>query len=132
MKKVRAHFEAEIYEVFDYDTNLLINQAVDYSELLELCEDEGYDLMGVTGMDDDDDNDEVPTRKTNVDLVSDFMNFGSPMNQMFVIDALSKHAHYIVDNEEGVLKAMEGSFVDGPSWVRCAKDFLKKSEEFYK
>ncbi len=69
--------------------------------------------------------------KTNVDFFADFMNYGSAMNQMFVLDAVTKMAQKIVDNEEQVLKDMEGSFVHGPAWVKCAKDFLKASDEFY-
>lgn len=67
----------------------------------------------------------------NIEMVHHFMNYGSPLNQIFVIDALTKQAQHLVDNEEEVLKQMEGSFVHGPAWVQCAKDFLKQSEEFY-
>ena len=67
----------------------------------------------------------------NVEMLTQFMEYGSPLNQLFVIDALTKQAQYLVDNEEEALKQMEGSFVNGTAWVKCAKDFLKQSEEFY-
>lgn len=67
----------------------------------------------------------------NVEMLTNFMEWGSAMNQMFVVDAVSKLAESIVKNEESVLKSMENSFVYGPAWVQCAKDYLKQSEEFY-
>ena len=131
MEVVTVHFNAEIYEVYG-DQGGLIDQAISYDELIKLANEKDYEIFDIVGLEDEEDDDyEVPPRKTNVDLVTDFMNFGSPMNQIFVIDALQKHAKNIVDNEEELLKQMEGGFIDGPSWVRCAKDFLKKSDEFY-
>jgi hypothetical protein len=67
----------------------------------------------------------------NVEFLTNFMEWGSPMNQMFVIDAVSKLAKSVVDNEASVLKSMENNFIHGPAWVQCAKDFVKQSEEFY-
>jgi hypothetical protein len=67
----------------------------------------------------------------NVEMLTQFMEHGSPLNQIFVIDAVTKLAKLVVDNEEETLKHMEGGFVNGPAWVKCAKDFLKQSEEFY-
>lgn len=67
----------------------------------------------------------------NIEMLTNFMEWGSAMNQMFVVDAVSKLAESIVKNEESVLKSMENSFVHGPAWVQCAKDYLKQSEEFY-
>ena len=67
----------------------------------------------------------------NVEFITQYMEFGSPLNQAFVHDCLSKFAKRIVDEEEEVLKSMEGSMIHGPSWVQCAKDYLKQSDEFY-
>lgn len=67
----------------------------------------------------------------NIEMLTNFMEWGSAMNQMFVVDAVAKLAESIVKNEESVLKSMENSFVYGPAWVQCAKDYLKQSEEFY-
>lgn len=69
--------------------------------------------------------------ETNSEFIHHFMEHGSAMNQIFVIDALNKQAKIIVDNEEEVLGQMKGGFVHGPAWVQAAKDFLKQSEEFY-
>ena len=69
--------------------------------------------------------------ENNSEFIQQFMNYGSPMNQMFVIDAITKCAKAVVENEEEVLEQMEGGFVHGPAWVQCAKDFLKQSDEFY-
>ena len=68
---------------------------------------------------------------SNIEMLVDYMEWGSPMNQMFVIDAVSKQAKLVVDNEEQVLKDMEDGFIYGPSWVRAAKDFIEASDKFY-
>lgn len=68
---------------------------------------------------------------TNTEFLTQFMEWGSPMNQMFVIDAISKQAQAVVDNEQDVLERMKGSMFHGPAWVQCAKDFLKQADEFY-
>lgn len=62
--------------------------------------------------------------KTNIELVTEFMENGSHMNQLFVMSALIKYAEQIVANEAKLLKAMENSFIHGPSWVQSAKDFI--------
>lgn len=69
--------------------------------------------------------------KTNVDMITDFMERGSALNQMFVVDAVVKLAELILENKEEVLKRMEGGFVHGPAWVKCAEDFLEHSNKFY-
>ncbi len=67
----------------------------------------------------------VKLNETNTKLVEKFMEWGSPLNQAFVIDAISKLAERIVSNEADVLKQMENNFVSGPAWVQCAKDWQK-------
>jgi tRNA G37 N-methylase TrmD len=67
----------------------------------------------------------------NVEMLTQFMNYGSELNQIFVIDAVTRLAELVVENEEQTLKHMEGGLIHGPAWVQCAKDFLKQSEEFY-
>ena len=64
--------------------------------------------------------------ETNIEFVTRIMDFAptGAMSQMFVIDALGKIANKIVEDAEGVKKAMEGGFVDGAAWVKTA-EFIK-------
>lgn len=68
----------------------------------------------------------------NIEFLMDYMEWGSPLNQMFVVDAVIKQAERIVNNEEEVLKSMENNFIHGPAWVQAAKEFLQKLDRFHK
>ena len=61
------------------------------------------------------------TRETNAQFVTRMMEVGSPMNQLFVLDALDKWSKYIIKNRKVVLKQMKNSFIHGPSWIRAAE-----------
>ena len=68
--------------------------------------------------------------QTNVEFLTQYMEWGSPLNQAFVMDAIGKLADKIVENEDEVLKSMEGGFVHGPAWVKCAKDYKEQYDAF--
>ena len=63
-------------------------------------------------------------RQTNIEFLTDLMDFAKtgPMVQLFVLDAVGKHARRIVENEAEVLESMKDSFVRGESWVAAAKE----------
>lgn len=67
------------------------------------------------------------THKTNVEKINEFMNFGSPLNQAFVIEACRRYSEQIVSDEMATLKAMQSSFISGPAWIQCAKEYLKQN-----
>lgn len=67
---------------------------------------------------------------TNVEFLTHYMEWGSPLNQVFVMDAIGKLVDKIIENEAEVLKSMEGSFVYGPAWVKCAKDYKEQYDAF--
>lgn len=69
--------------------------------------------------------------KTNVQLVKKIMETGSPMNQLFVMDALKKWSDYIIDHEAEVLKQLENTMIYGPAWVDAAKHCRKMLDEHY-
>jgi len=62
--------------------------------------------------------------KTNIEKVTEYME-QSPLNQIFVIQALNNWAIRISDDEENTIKQMEKSIIDGQAWVNCANDWLK-------
>jgi len=62
--------------------------------------------------------------KTNIEKVTEYME-QSPLNQIFVIQALNNWAIRISDDEENTIKQMKKSIIDGQAWVNCANDWLK-------
>lgn len=67
--------------------------------------------------------------KSNVELITEIMSFGSPMKQLVVMDALYKYCEQMIANEKAVLKSMEGGMVYGPAWMGAVKDIKKAIDE---
>ncbi len=68
----------------------------------------------------------------NTDFIKDFMEFGSPVNQMFILDAALKLAENIVKNQEEILKGdWSNPFVSPSAWVYTAKVFVAKYNKNY-
>lgn len=65
---------------------------------------------------------EQPQRKSNVEIVTDFMQFGSPLKQVFVIAALDRYTKE-VKAREAEIKADKNSLINGAAWVACAYDW---------
>lgn len=70
------------------------------------------------------------TYKTNVEAVTEYMKLFSPMNQVFVIDAVTKMAEQVVKNEDEVRKAMQGSIVHPDAWIGAAKQWLEQNPQY--
>lgn len=60
--------------------------------------------------------------KTNVERVTEFMEYGSPLNQCFVVAAIDAYAKQIKASEAAI-KAEKHSFVNGAALVACAYDW---------
>ena len=69
--------------------------------------------------------------KTNVQVVKKIMETGSPMNQLFVMDALKKWSDYIIKHEAETLKQLENTMIYGPAWVDAAKHVKNMLDEHY-
>jgi hypothetical protein len=71
--------------------------------------------------------------QTNVDLVKDFMDFGhqGAVNQMFVVEALTKWSEIVIKNQAKLRKDMKDGFISADAWIACAKEWQKKSKAFY-
>jgi len=69
--------------------------------------------------------------KDNQEFVSDFMQFGSPMNQIFVMDAISKLAKSVLENQDAVRESMKDHFIEPNAWIASAKLWSDKFKENY-
>ena len=67
--------------------------------------------------------------KTNIEKVTEYMN-QSPLNQVFVIQAVDMYAKQVSNDKEEIIKHMEKSIIDGQAWVNCANDWEKIIETF--
>jgi hypothetical protein len=76
------------------------------------------------------------TRKTNLERVTQFMEYGSPMNQMFVMTALIKMVEATLADPEGLKSKMEenesAKFISPEAWIACAAEFKKQNPELFK
>ena len=62
--------------------------------------------------------------KTNIEKVTEYME-QSPLNQVFVMQAIDMYAKQVSDDKEETIKQMEKSIIDGQAWVNCANDWEK-------
>ena len=62
--------------------------------------------------------------KTNIEKVTEYME-QSPLNQVFVMQAIDAYAKQVSDDKEEIIKQMEKSIIDGQAWVNCANDWEK-------
>tara|TARA_B100001939_G_C16824860_1_gene566005 strand:- start:731 stop:940 length:210 start_codon:yes stop_codon:yes gene_type:complete len=67
--------------------------------------------------------------KTNIEKVTEYMQ-QSPLNQVFVIQAVGMYAKQISNDKKEIIKQMEKSIIDGQAWVNCANDWEKIIETF--
>ena len=60
----------------------------------------------------------------NIEKVVQFMN-SNPMNQLFVLESVSRYAKQVVENKEQLLEAMKDSMVSGEAWIKSAENWNK-------
>ena len=65
-----------------------------------------------------------PPHLDNVQLVQQYMSQGSPMHQLFAIEAVNRYAQQIIDNKERVIQQMNSGWIDGNSWVQSAEQWI--------
>ena len=58
--------------------------------------------------------------KTNIEKMN---TWNSPLNQVFVMQAIDAYAKQVSDDKEETIKQMEKSIIDGQAWVNCANDW---------
>jgi hypothetical protein len=64
--------------------------------------------------------------KSNVEQVTEYMEFGSALNQAFVMEALDRYAKQVVEAKDKVIESMKNSFISGEAWVQSAENWLKQ------
>ena len=61
---------------------------------------------------------------SNVERVTHYMEFSSPLNQAFVIEALTHYARRVVTQQDRIRRGMQGGFVSGDAWIQCATEWI--------
>jgi len=59
--------------------------------------------------------------KTNTEIVTEFMDLGNPLKQVFVMQAIDHYSKFIRENERDILVEWKDSFINPQAWVLCAK-----------
>lgn len=59
--------------------------------------------------------------KTNIEVITEFMTYGSPLQQAFVIEALSRYANEVVEKADSIRESMKNSFIHPDAWIGCAE-----------
>ena len=72
---------------------------------------------------------EIPL--TNIDFIVDYMAWGSAMNQLFLIDAVTKHAEIVIAQQYQLRIDMKNNFIHPEAWILAALEFKKQAAEFY-
>jgi len=71
----------------------------------------------------------IKPHDTNIKLVKKYMKWGSPINQMFLIDAISKVAENITKDPVKVRQQFRESgaenWVSADGWIHAAQDWLE-------
>ena len=68
--------------------------------------------------------------RTNLDLVSDIMNYSpvGALSQAFVMEAIKRYADQCAAAHP---TTFDSAMLNGAAWVACAKDIQRRFEEFY-
>lgn len=64
---------------------------------------------------------------TNVEKVTQFMEWGSPMNQIVVMLAVEEYVTKILDNKERVRKEMKDSFIHPEAIIAACEEWRKQN-----
>ena len=66
---------------------------------------------------------EKPQQKTNLQKITEYMEFGNPLRQAFVIEACSRYADQLLKDMTATRKAMADSFINPNAWLDCAQQW---------
>lgn len=69
-------------------------------------------------------------RKTNIEAVVDLMEFSryGALAQLFVVDALSKHARHVADAPVEAFAGMRGGMINQEAWQGVAREIAQKMD----
>jgi len=57
------------------------------------------------------------------------MESGSPLNQIFVIEAIAKYSEQVLSNKESLRESMKDGFIHPEAWFGCAEHASKLIKE---
>lgn len=88
-------------------------------------------MSQATDHDHDDDRAEGTRRPTNVDVITELMEFSrfGPMAQLFVMDALSKQARAVADAPPEAFEGEGWEMVNGKAWQGVAREIADKLDK---
>jgi hypothetical protein len=66
--------------------------------------------------------------ETNVQRVTRLMEFGSPLMQAFVVEAIAKYAALCLQKDAAFF---DSGFMNGKAWIDCAKRAKEWSDTYY-
>lgn len=66
---------------------------------------------------------QLSSRKTNIELVNDYMDFGSALRQAFVLEAVDRYAKLVNEEREAMKKEMKNHVINPDAWIACADDW---------
>jgi len=59
-----------------------------------------------------------------------YMNTGTPLHQVYLMDCLLKVSNAIVQHKDEVQENMKNSPVNPEAWIACAEDAIKHFPEY--
>ena len=68
------------------------------------------------------------TRKkiiTNTKMIHDYMEYSSPLNQVFVIQAMNNLAKIVIEQRKDLIAKMKDSMISPHAWIQCAEEWQK-------
>lgn len=73
---------------------------------------------------------EKPFRQppTNIEKITNFLEYGSSLNQAFVIEACSRYANELLADANETRRLMAGSFINPDVWLSCASNWKLRCE----
>ena len=71
-------------------------------------------------------------RSDNVKFVNDFMTWGSPVQQIFVMDAINILATAIVKQKDTLPGEIKNGFIESAAWIEYAKTWQAEFAENFK
>lgn len=63
---------------------------------------------------------------TNLELITDIMEYGSPMNQIVVIEGVARYCEQVI---EAGAEAVDSPLINGEAFVASCEDILKRIQE---
>tara|TARA_R110000868_G_scaffold243770_6_gene499817 strand:- start:2650 stop:2886 length:237 start_codon:yes stop_codon:yes gene_type:complete len=71
------------------------------------------------------DADNTMKYQTNVERITEYMEFGSPMNQVFLINAINVMSEKVIADKKKLQISMKDHIISPDAWIACAEEWMK-------